>query len=124
MKERGLLARAGRAVLRLALIELGIVAALLAVALLLGWHSTNEIALLLTLAGAFIFAFGPFSLLGGWGTTRNWVYLYARTMEDNTAEHRRRQDAREVARDAGLVLPSIVLGVLTMAIGAFVPVVF
>ena len=83
MKERGLLARAGRAVLRLALIELGIVAALLAVALLSAQHERDRAAA--DAGGAFIFAFGPFSLLGGWGTTRNWVYLYAH----DGGQHRR-----------------------------------
>lgn len=120
MEKWGWLRKMGRGMRRLLVIELVIIAAALALSLLAGWHSTNEISLVLTMAGVFVFAIGPFSLIGGWGTTRTWNYQYVRTMEGNTADHRRRQDAQEIARDAGLVLPSILLGVATMVLGAMV----
>ncbi|WP_162909488.1 hypothetical protein [Aggregatilinea lenta] len=112
--------RAGRAVRRLIVVEVMVIAAALALALLLGWHSSNEISLVLTMVGVFIFAIGPFSLIGGWGSTRTFQYQYVRTMEDNHADFRRRQDAQEVARDASLVLPSMLLGVATMVLGALI----
>ncbi len=124
MEKWGWLRKMGRGMRRLLVIELVIIVAALALSLLVGWHSTNEISLVLTVAGVFVFSIGPFSLIGGWGTTRTWSYQYVRTMEDNTADHRRRQDAQEVARDAGLVLPSILLGVVTMVVGAMVQTLF
>ncbi|HML24278.1 MAG TPA: hypothetical protein PKD09_21665 [Aggregatilinea sp.] len=124
MEKWGWLYRMGRALRRIAVIEVAIVAVALVFSLLVGWRTTNEISLVVTIVGVLVFAIGPFSLIGGWGTTRTWNYQYVRTMEDNTAAHRRRQDAQEVARDAGLVFPSIVLGVLTMFVGAMIQTLF
>ncbi|MBN1963575.1 MAG: hypothetical protein JW910_02940, partial [Anaerolineae bacterium] len=87
---------------RLALIQIGVLAAVGLLCLVAGWHSVNEISMALLAVGVIIFAIGPFSMMGGWGTTRNWGYLYTRTLEGNTQQHRMSQDKQEINRSVGL----------------------
>lgn len=102
-----------RAIRRVALAEIGILLGGALVSVALGW-SSNAYTMLLLVVGVIIFSFGPFSMVGGWGTTRNWQYQYIRTLEDRSHVERAQLDQEEVDRSVGLILPSVVLGTVTI----------
>ena len=102
---------------RLVTYEAAILLGIAVLCLVAGWHSINEISLALLGIGALIFAIGPFSMMGGWGTTRSFQYMYTRTMENTSAQERMAQDQGEINRSVGLILPSVLLGTLTMIVG-------
>ena len=105
---------------RIVIIEIVIMAACGLIALLAGIRSTNAFSLLVLGVGVVIFSIGPFSLMGGWGTTRSWNYQYLRTMEDNTTLHRIAQDKNEIRQSIGLLIPSMVIGSITIVISVFI----
>lgn len=101
---------------RLLLIEAAVIAGVAVLCLLAGWHSVNEIAMAYLVIGVLIFAIGPFSMMGGWGTTRNFTYLYGRSMDESSHLDRLHQDQDEIGRSIGLVIPSVILGTITMVL--------
>lgn len=106
---------------RLLIVEVVIFAivALLYYVILQG-RDTREFSMGVLIVGALIFSIGPFSLIGTWGNTRSWTYQYARTMEDNTAQHRFDQDRSDVQKSVGLFLPSILIGLITIILAVLV----
>jgi hypothetical protein len=102
---------------RLVTYEAAILAGIAVLCVVFGWHSVNEISLALLGFGALIFAIGPFSMMGGWGTTRSFQYMYTRTMETTSSQNRMAQDRAEINRSIGLIVPSVLLGTLTMIVG-------
>ncbi len=109
---------------RLAQIEAAVIVGVGALCLVAGWHSVNEISLAYLAAGALIFSIGPFSMLGGWGTTRDFSYLYGRTLDESSTVHRAAQDRREINRNIGLILPSVLIGTITIILSVAIQVVF
>jgi tetrahydromethanopterin S-methyltransferase subunit G len=101
---------------RLIMIEAAVIAGVAIVCLAMGWHSVNEIAMAYLVVGVIIFAIGPFSMMGGWGTTRDFTYLYGRSMDERSHLERLHQDQDEIGRSIGLVIPSVILGTITMVL--------
>jgi len=106
----------GFVVKRLLLIEAAVIVGIAVLCLVAGWHSVNEIAMAYLVVGVLIFAIGPFSMMGGWGTTRNFTYLYGRSMDESSHLERLHQDQDEIGRSIGLVIPSVILGTITMVL--------
>lgn len=109
---------------RLLLIEAAVIAGVAVLCLLAGWHSVNEIAMAYLVIGVLIFAIGPFSMMGGWGTTRNFTYLYGRSMDESSHLDRLHQDQDEIGRSIGLVIPSVILGTITMVLAVVFQTIF
>jgi hypothetical protein len=105
---------------RILLVE-GIILAIVAVlCLVFGVRGGDDIGLVTFAVGGIVFAIGPFSLVGSWGTTRSWNYQYAQTMNPEDMHTRMRRDKAEVGRSAGLLFPSLLFGSVTMALAAVV----
>lgn len=109
---------------RLILIEAIIVAMVCGLVYLFGGRGHEAYALALMVAGTFVVAFGPFSLLGGWSVTRTWGYQYANTVNPNTTVERISQEQQEHTHNYGLMLPSFVLGTLTIIISVAIQTTF
>ena len=109
---------------RLALIELAVIVGVGLLCLVVGWHSVNEISMAYLAVGALIFAIGPFSMMGSWGTTRDFAYLYGRSLDESSHVSRAAQDRQEINRSIGLILPSVLLGTLTIVFSVIVQVTF
>ena len=62
-----------------ALINLGIFVVVGLVCWFGGWRTVTHYGNGLLLAGVAVMAVGVFSLIGGWGTTRDFTYQYARS---------------------------------------------
>ncbi len=109
---------------RLALLELIIVGGVLVLCWIAGWHTVNEISMALLVVGAIIFSIGPFAMMGSWGNTRNWSYLYIQSMREENAADRLRQDRLDHANTMGLMGPSLVIGTLTMILSTVIQTAF
>lgn len=100
--------------------EAVIVLATLIVCALGGWLTVMQFSLALLAAGALVFSIGPFAMLGGWSNTRSFQYLYGQSMNADPIARRAQQDRRDMQRNTGLLVPSIVLGSLTMILATLV----
>jgi hypothetical protein len=109
---------------RVLIIEGIIVGGVLGLCLVAGWHSAREITLALAAAGAFVFAIGPFTLLGGWGNTRDFNYQYISTMDGSRPHERARQNLREMDRNLSLVAVTALLGSITILVSLAVQWIF
>jgi hypothetical protein len=99
---------------RAAIIEVIVLAGVGLVCLVAGWHSVNEISMALLIVGVIIFSIGPFSMMGGWGNTRNWQYQYVQSMRSEDQITRMREHKEDMQRNIGLIGPSLIIGTITI----------
>ncbi len=109
---------------RLAQYEAAILIVTLILCVLAGWTAPDEIAMGLLIAGVLVFSVGPFSMMGGWSSTRRWDYQYVQSMTGDRADKRIERQQADINRNMGLLLPSVVLGSLTISISLLVQMVF
>lgn len=110
-----------RYVRRLALIEAVIVAVTGAVSWLVGWRDSEKVSFVLLVVGAIIFCIGPFSMLGGMRTRGNFFYQYGQTVTYTRMDERIAADKAELQRSTDLLIPSVIIGSLTMVIAGLLP---
>ena len=125
MAERERWARGWRfLVKRLVQVEGAILLLVVVLCVVAGWTAPDEVALGLLIVGAIVFAVGPLSLMGGWSNTRRWDYQYVQTMTGERPEQRINRQQADHRANLGLVLPSAVLGTLTIGLSLLVQVIF
>ena len=89
-----------------------------------GWSAPDEIALAMLIVGVLVFSIGPFSMMGGWNSTRRWDYQYVQSMTGERPDERIKSQQADISQNMGLLLPSVVLGSLTIALSLLVQMLF
>ncbi len=70
------------------------------------------------LGGVFLVVFGVLSLLGYWGSSRDGMYLIARSVSSESSGDRNLRAANESVRQYGFMIQSTVAGILSIVIGS------
>lgn len=108
---------------RLAQVEAGILVIIALLCVVAGWTAPDEIALMLLIVGVLVFSIGPFSMMGGWNSTRRWDYQYVQSMTGERPDARIKRQQDDISRNMGLLLPSVVLGSITIGLSLLVQVI-
>lgn len=108
---------------RLAQFEAGILVLVALLCVVAGWTAPHEIALMLLIVGVLVFSIGPFSMMGGWNSTRRWDYQYVQSMTGERPHERIKHQQEDISRNMGLLLPSVLLGSITIGLSLLVQII-
>ena len=102
-----------------------VILALAAILCVVGnWSAPDEIAMALLIIGVLVFAIGPFSMMGGWNSTRRWDYQYVQSMTGERPDERIKRQKADIGNNMGLLVPSVVLGSVTIGLSLLIQVLF
>ncbi len=106
------------------LIDLGIFVAVGLVCWFGGWRSAFHYSNGLIIAGVGAMAIGVFSLFGGWGITRNFVYQHAQSAGENDVVAQARRELKDTDQSYEFLAVMGVVGVVVIACGILVRTIF
>ena len=109
---------------RLVQYEVAILALVALFCLIAGVRGAQAISTVLLLVGILVVSIGPFSLMGGWGQTRNWSYMYVQSMSGERTDKRASRDKVDMDQSMGVLAPSCLLGTITLLISVVFALIF
>ncbi len=103
-----------------ALIDLGIFVVVGLVCWFGGWRTATHYGNGLLLAGVAVMAAGVFSLVGGWGITRDFTYQHARSAGEGDIRKRATRDLKDIGQSYGFLALMGIVGIVSIAAGIVV----
>ena len=120
MKKQGVLTDILRFLRTVVLIDLGIFAAVGLACWFGGWRTAYQYGGGLFWAGMAAIGLGLLSLMGGWGITRSFGYLYSQSVSEQGIHERTRQAIKDIAQSYGFFIRMTAVGVVSIALGALI----
>ncbi|MBM4467009.1 MAG: hypothetical protein FJ014_15900 [Chloroflexi bacterium] len=124
MEKQGVLTGILRFLGTVVLIDLGIFAAVGLVCWLGGWRTAYQYGGVLFWAGVAAIVIGLSSLMGGWGMTRNFTYLYGQSVSEQNIHERTRQAIKDEARSYWFLILMAAVGVVSIAVSTLIQTIF
>lgn len=115
-QEKGLKVRGGFLFQMLAIVIGGLILAV-AVSLVLGWRSLEQIGTAVLLAGTGAVVFGALSMLGNWGGVRNFEQQFSKTAWEQDVGERLHQEVEDTKQSYGFVALLGAAGLVLVLIG-------
>ncbi len=124
MEKQGVLTGILRFLRTVVLINLGIFAGVGLICWFGGWRTAHQYGNGLMLAGVAAMVAGVFSLAGGWGLTRSFVYQHAASAGVDDTRERTRRELKDTGQRYGFLALMGVVGIMSIAFGILIQTAF